>query len=165
MSWKHRGNNVNGNKRYIKGILQNRLTGVSSAYLSIATFQALRSILTRVILYNATCLTYSPTLIRCAGAKIRAFNTRHTNSFRSPIWYTRIVSHRMHMFSFERTWYNMWWGCNIICQISLSDCIDKGLNAFLMYKKGNIGYVFDDAVNVPNTNEIDNIIYRCSIRI
>lgn len=37
----------------------------------------------------------------------------------------------------------------------------NGIPGILMYKKGNLHYVFDDAVNNSNTEEIDKFFERC----
>ena len=37
----------------------------------------------------------------------------------------------------------------------------NGIPGILMYKKGNIGYIFDDAVNNSNCKEIDDFFSRC----
>jgi hypothetical protein len=37
----------------------------------------------------------------------------------------------------------------------------KGIPAILMYKKDNKSYVFDDAVNTSNLDEINDFFNRC----
>jgi thioredoxin 1 len=37
----------------------------------------------------------------------------------------------------------------------------KGIPAILMYKKGNNSYIFDDAVNTSNLDEIHDFFNRC----
>lgn len=39
----------------------------------------------------------------------------------------------------------------------------RSIPAILMYKKGNDSYIFDDAVNTSNIDEIDDFYRRCLI--
>ena len=37
----------------------------------------------------------------------------------------------------------------------------NGIPGILMYKKGNNGHIFDDAVNNSNAQEVDDFFMRC----